>query len=189
MISDRGYWVGPEAESQHLYDRSLSGAIVAFLKAEDPSGSVVDLGCGMGNYVKHFREEGLHADGFDGNPHTPTLTTGVCGVRDLSERFTFETPYDWVISLEVGEHLPAKFETTFINNLHANNRKGVILSWARIGQGGHGHVNERNNEYVKGRMAALGYVNDEAAENSLRATASLWWFRNTIMVFRKDSIE
>lgn len=185
MISDHGYWVGPEAESQHLYDRSLSAALVSFLKAEDPSGSVVDLGCGMGNYVKHFRAEGLRADGFDGNPHTPTLTDGVCGVRDLSEPFTFETPYDWVMSLEVGEHLPAKFETTFFNNLHANNRKGVILSWALVGQGGHGHVNEHNNDYVKGRMAALGYVNDVEAERSLRATASLWWFRNTIMVFRR----
>lgn len=187
MISDRGYWVGAEAESQHHYDAPLSAGLVAFLKAEDPSASVVDLGCGMGNYVKHFRSEGLRADGFDGNPHTPTLTDGVCGIRDLAEPFVFDTPYDWVMSLEVGEHLPAKFETVFLNNLHANNRKGIILSWAVVGQGGHGHVNERNNDYIKGRMAALGYINDEAAERRLRSGARLWWFRNTVMVFRRST--
>lgn len=186
MISDNGYWIGREAESQHYYDRTLSSALVAFLKAEDPSGSIVDLGCGMGTYVKHFREEGLRADGFDGNPQTPILTNNVCGVRDLSEPFTFETPYDWVMSLEVGEHLPAKFETVFINNLHVNNRTGIILSWAVVGQGGHGHVNERNNDYIKRRMATLGYVNDEAAERRLRTAATLRWFRNTVMVFRKQ---
>lgn len=185
MISDHGYWIDPDAEDGHYFDRKLSDALIAFLKADDPSGTIVDLGCGMGDYVRHFREEGLSADGFDGNPYTPTLSRGICSVRDIAEPFVFETPYDWVMSLEVGEHLPKKFETIFINNLHANNRKGIILSWAVIGQGGHGHVNERNNDYIKGRMASLGYVNDDVAERSLRAAATLRWFRNTVMVFRK----
>jgi len=187
MISNRGYWIGTEAESQHRYDPRLSAALCAFFKRECADGKLVDLGCGMGNYVKHFREEGLIADGFDGNPHTPTLTGGVCGVRDLSEPFRFDEPYEWVMSLEVGEHLPPQFETTFIENLHNNNRRGILLSWAVVGQRGHGHVNERNNDYIRGRMESLGYVSDMKAEEELRAAASLWWFKKTIMVFRRAS--
>jgi len=32
---------------------------------------------------------------------------------------------------------------------------------------------------------ALGYTNDLEAENRLREASSLWWFKNTLMVFRK----
>ena len=185
MISDKGYWVGPEAESQHVFDPQLAAALTTFYKNEHPLTTVVDLGCGMGNYVKHFRAQDMYADGYDGNPHTPILTNGVCGVLDLSQPFAFQTKYDWVMSLEVGEHLPPQFETTFIENLDRNNKKGIILSWAIEGQGGHGHVNERNNEYVRGRIEALGYKSDPVAEFYLRYHATLGWFKNTIMVFRR----
>ncbi len=85
----------------------------------------------------------------------------------------------------MGEHLPVQYETVFIENLHRNNTKGIVLSWAIEGQGGHGHVNERNNEYVRGRFEALGYTSDPVAEFYLRQHAALGWFKNTIMVFRR----
>ena len=185
MISDKGYWIGSEAKSQHCHDSRLANALTTFFQRECTDGNIVDLGCGMGNYVKHFRSKGLVADGFDGNPNTPTLTDGVCGIRDLSEPFRFSEPYNWVMSLEVGEHLPKQFETTFIENLHNNNKRGILLSWAVVGQGGHGHVNERNNDYIRERIETLGYCSDMAAESELRAAASLSWFKNTIMVFRR----
>lgn len=184
MISDKGYWIGPEAESQHAFDPQLAQAVVTFLKNEHILTKVVDLGCGMGNYVKYFRSNDIYADGYDGNPHTPSLTNGVCGVLDLSESFQLPK-YDWVMSLEVGEHLPAKYESVFIDNLHRNNIKGIVLSWAIEGQGGHGHVNERNNDYIRGRFEALGYTSDPIAEFYLRTHATLDWFKNTIMVFRR----
>jgi cyclopropane fatty-acyl-phospholipid synthase-like methyltransferase len=93
--------------------------------------------------------------------------------------------FDWVLSLEVGEHLPKEFERIFIENLHRHNVKGIVLSWALKGQGGEGHFNEQNNGYIKELMAQYGYVNDIAAENALRNEAMLWWFRNTVMVFRR----
>ena len=62
------------------------------------------------------------------------------------------------MSLEVGEHIPKEYEDIFINNLHNNNNKGIILSWAILGQGGFGHVNEQNNDYIKSKMSNLGYI-------------------------------
>ncbi len=97
MLSDKGYWIGPEAESQHAFDPQLAQALTTFFKNEHPLTAVVDLGCGMGHYVKHFRANLMYADGYDGNPHTPELTTGVCGVQDLSQPFQFQTKYDWVM--------------------------------------------------------------------------------------------
>jgi hypothetical protein len=187
MISEHGYWVGEEAKSQHAYDRTLGPALTAFFSRECASGNVVDLGCGMGTYVQHYRSAGINADGFDGNPFTPQLTNNVCGVKDLSIPFEFETPYTWVQSLEVGEHLPPQYEDIFIQNLHKNNKKGILLSWAVKGQGGHGHFNEQNNDYIRGKIEPLGYESDYETERALRSVASLRWFRNTIMVFRRKS--
>lgn len=183
-INKNGYWEGLSASSQHMYDFKLSTQLLSFLKNENVE-SIVDLGCGLGTYVQHFNSNGLKADGFDGNPNTPELTNNQCSVLDLSKEFKFDKPYDWVMSLEVGEHLPAEFEDIFISNLHNNNKKGIILSWAVKGQGGHGHFNEQNNDYIKEKVMKLGYTNDTFAETILRQSSTLPWFKNTIMVFRK----
>ena len=63
---------------------------------------------------------------------------------------------------------PKKFEDIFINNLHKNNKNGIVLSWAVKGQGGDGHFNEQNNDYIKSKICKLGYINDIESENQLR---------------------
>lgn len=183
-INIHGFWEGIEASSQHCNDISLGVALTDFFNNEKAT-SVVDLGCGMGYYVKIFRENNLNASGFDGNPNTPELTGGICNILDLSNPVKFDNPYDWAMSLEVGEHLPKEYEDVFINNLHNNNNSGIVLSWAVKGQGGHGHFNEQNNDYIKNKICSLGYTNDIISEEYLRDKSSLPWFKNTIMVFRK----
>ena len=132
----------------------------------------------MGSYVQHFKKNKLNVSGYDGNPNTPKLTNNICDVLDLSKPIKFNTPFSWVMSLEVGEHLPKKFEDIFINNLHQNNKNGIVLSWAVKGQGGYGHFNEQNNDYIKSKICKLGYVNDIESENQLRKHSLV-----TIMVF------
>ena len=43
--------------------------------------------------------------------------------------------YDWVLSLEVLEHIPSDFETTVLDNIDRAAGHGVVLSWAVPGQG------------------------------------------------------
>jgi len=183
-IHANGYWVGLETSGQHGYDSPLADSLAIFLKNEKCQ-SVVDFGCGMGDYVKTLQKNNINATGFDGNPNTPELSNNVCKVLDLSVPIQFDVKFDWVISLEVGEHLPPRFEDIFINNLHNNNISGIILSWAVKGQGGHGHFNEQNNDYIKSKVCKLGYINDIISENILRKNSTFHWFKNTIMVFRK----
>lgn len=183
LINANGYWQSEDAKYHHYNDDSLIQNIIMFFKKENAK-SIVDLGCGTGYYVTQMRKEGLKADGFDGNPFTPEITGNVCGVFDLSSVKQLE-PYDWVLSLEVGEHLPQKFEDSFIQNIHINNKKGIILSWAIKGQGGLGHFNEQNNDHVKEKICKLGYSNDIESENILRKKCDLYWFQDTVMVFRK----
>ena len=184
-ISEEGYWIGEEAKNEHLYDEELGKALLQFFKKEQAK-NLCDLGCGMGHYVRHFRESGISCDGFDGNPATPTLTQNTCQVLNLAEPHTFDTPYDWVLSLEVGEHIPKAYEKIYLENLHRNNRYGVVLSWGVKGQVGYGHVNCQNNDYIKEIFAKLGYTNEKEEELLLRQSATYWWYKHTLMVFRKQ---
>ena len=184
-----GIWSGKKADWAHFYDGRLSSALVDFFKTEKAS-SIVDLGCGTGDYVKNLRKAGLTCVGYDGNPDTPTISGGICKVADLtkSNPGLDQNKYDWVVSLEVGEHLPKEHEKTFLDNIVNHAHKGIVLSWAKKGQGGLGHVNEQNNDYIEAELLKRNWKRDFQAEESLRLSTSphCFWFRDTIMVYRRN---
>jgi len=181
-INERGFWENPTLEG-HCYDNNLSEAIVEFLQNQEAQ-YVVDLGCGHGQYVEVLNKNNIRAIGFDGNPYT-SMFSKFCSQKDLTENINLEEKPDWIVCLEVGEHIPEKYENILINNIHKNNKKGVILSWAVEGQGGDGHVNCKNNEYIKQIFINLGYTNLVEQEDRLRSCCSVSWFKNTLMVFKK----
>jgi hypothetical protein len=146
--------------------------------------SVLELGAGTGTYAKELKAKGVFISCYDGNPKTQELSEGRCGVIDLSQPINL-CKHDWVMSLEVGEHIPREYEDIFINNLDSGNKMGIVLSWAVEGQGGTSHVNNQNNSYIRTKFSVKGYTSDFEAENTLRGMASLVWFKNTIMVFRR----
>lgn len=181
-INQHGFW---EGECEHMHDRDLALGIIAYLK-EHQVRNIVDFGCGNGSYIHVLKDAGFDVTGFDGNPATSKITGGLASTLDLAVPQNLGKQWDYVMSLEVGEHLPQHFEDIFIDNIHKHNAKGVILSWAVPGQGGHGHFNERDNEYIKEKFRALGYKNNKKAEEFLRKYSTLWWFKNTVMVFEKE---
>ncbi|MBT6433564.1 MAG: methyltransferase domain-containing protein [Deltaproteobacteria bacterium] len=181
-LSSHGYWVGTNFQEEHMFDSNLANAIVEFI----PMGqSVIDLGCGTGNYVRRLQEAGFDCDGVDGNPNTPELSGGLCGQADLARPLELSRVYDWSLSLEVAEHIPAKYERIYLENLHSMNREGIILSWAIPGQTGLGHVNCRDSEYVSCRLQAMGYEELVDVGQSFRDRATLDWFKYTVMVFKR----
>jgi len=177
----------------HIFDKTLADAIKDFIKNENCN-LVADFGCGPGWYTNVINSlTRVKCDGYDANPNTLTLTkennfAGDFYIKDLTQNLETNINYDWVLCLEVGEHIPAKFEDILIKNLDKNNTKGIILSWAVEGQDGPGHVNCKNNDYIKNKFRELNYINDLAAEEKLRNSVSrAMWFKNTIMVFRKNN--
>ena len=183
FISKYGYWTSSNIIDEHIFDPQLCDELVFFFKNKKLK--IVDLGCGLGKYVSELNNKNIDCDGFDGNPNTNSLTNNLCYAQNLSIPFQFDKKYDWVISLEVGEHIPKEFESIFIENLHNNNTKGIILSWALPNQPGYGHFNCQKNEYIKKKFIEKGYVNDIELESTLRNKCKLKWFKETIMVFKK----
>ena len=183
QIDNKGFWLTND-ESGHAFDKSLANKLKEiFLNCD-----VLDLGCGPGYYTRFLLDNNIQSEGWDGNPNTHIISKGLCNVADLTQIHNFEKK-DWVLSLEVGEHIPKEYESIFIQNLINHSKKGIVLSWATPGQPGDGHVNCQSNEYVVDIMRSHNYILDVHSTIQLRKAAELWWFQNTIMVFRKKEME
>lgn len=193
---ETGIWLVADKDSpEHVFDERLALAITFLMEMNnyrlpnDKMGySILDLGCGLGHYVDFFRQSQYVASGYDGNPNTLHLTNGRggrFGILDLSKPITTELNASLVLSLEVGEHIPAQFEEVFLDNVTITARDVVILSWAIPEQGGLGHVNCRPNEYIIAKVEERGFTHVPELSAFLRYYASLSWFRNTLMVFKR----
>ena len=92
-----------------------------------------------------------------------------------------------MVSLEVGEHIPNKYEGMVIRNMHHHNCKGVILSWATaVQRGGHSHINSHPNDYIILVFRELGYLEDLDMMARLRnPNYNHKWFTGSAMVLRR----
>jgi len=181
FINENGSW-NIKDQNEHYYDSELMKYMYEFFIKKNVK-SAVDLGCGPGKYVEYLLSKNFDVEGYDGNPYTPEITNNICKVIDLSVDLDLNRIFDCVISLEVGEHIPKEFESTYINNLIKHTNRFVIISWAIPGQSGYGHVNCQTNEYIKGIFKDKGFKDLLAFQNILRNKATASWFKNTIMVF------
>jgi 2-polyprenyl-3-methyl-5-hydroxy-6-metoxy-1,4-benzoquinol methylase len=147
--------------------------------------SVLDVGCGLGNYGRWFKENATSVawEGIDGAENVEEMTGGHVKFADLTEELRLPQT-DWVMSFEVGEHIPKQFQDVFVDNLCKSAKRGVVMSWARPGQGGFAHVNEMSMEDVQALFVAKGMVLDEALGKRLRDSATVLWLKWNTQVFR-----
>lgn len=166
-----------------IWDRNLALALIGLFMGR----RVLDMGCGQGIYTNAWREMGIEVDALDGSPWVTEMVNGA-KVVDLAMPLLEapDPPYDWVFCLEVGEHIPAEYESTFLDNICLCTRAGTVLSWAVPGQPGHGHFNCRKNSYVIKKMRERGFTYDHGSTFALRAVCELPYLRRTLMVFARQ---
>ncbi len=200
---------GCDAEGGFKYDLNASfpgsrfyntdPGVVKFVASTVGDGSLLDVGAGTGGYCVAFKKIGARVryTGVDGAINVGEYTrlrspepeaceiahTNICsGGGNRREDKRVMPKADWVMSLEVGEHLPSWCLGRFLRLLHAHNRKGIILSWAVEGQKGKCHINNRRNEPIVRALGALGYVLSEQTQRA-RHEAKLGHLKKTLMVF------
>jgi len=173
-----------DTAKKHRFDEALALKLATFYRRPF---MVADVGCGAGQYCKFFKDIGWPTvHGYEGTQKIKEL--GIYDdiiTIDLTKRRWVEIPYDLVISLEVGEHIPQKYEQIFIDNLCEYIHKDLVLSWAIPRQGGRGHFNEQPNEYIISEFEKRGLTYIMNHSEVLREAATLKWFKNTIMVLRR----
>jgi len=183
-IHPNGYWI--MEDKRYTFDKYLAREVGNFA-IRNLVFDIIDVGCGNGAYTLFLRKYGINCYGYDGNPFTGEITNSMCGIMDFSEPVTDISPFDMVLCLEVAEHIPEEKEDVFINNIVSLSNRFIIISWAVEGQGGVGHVNCRNNDYVIEKMMIHNYKFKEEESSALRLSSRVSWFKNTLMVF--ESIE
>ena len=167
----------------HQHSNQLLKMILEYFKKDIP---VMDLGCGHNFYVSVMKYLGYEAWGTD--------------LVDLGSRYfipgdlTLPRPENSVdvekinvLSLEVGEHIPAEKSKIYLDNLVSFGGGDIIMSWAVPGQRGVGHINCQTNEWVIEQMAERGYKLNEGRTSNLRESVKgchCSWFRNTLMYFQ-----
>ena len=186
--SETGAYILPK-NFVYRFDQSFAKAILNILNnnATSDGSTVLELGAGLGCYTHYFNASGKlsRIAGYEGAANVNELTNGFIKHADLTEEHDFGQ-FDWVISLEVAEHIPSEFEAIFVANLLKPSPKGIVLSWALPDQPGSGHVNGKTNEYVISLLKTKGYEFNSEKTQVLRSQAELGWFKGTTMVFLKS---
>ena len=187
-ISSSGAWCRNESlptSSRHMTDFKLKKQLSKYLSGK----RVGSFGDGPGLYKKYFDESKRLAvyEAYDGAPFAESVSSGNVKFLDLSVPQYGIPIYDWIVSLEVAEHIPKEYESTFLSNLVRHAKTGIILSWARPSQQGYGHVNGRDIEYVLDKMNELGFERNLEDSQLLQSHCSfLWLEKNTNVYFRRS---
>ncbi|KAL3771197.1 hypothetical protein ACHAW5_008905 [Stephanodiscus triporus] len=167
----------------YRFDRKFANAILNNVTAL--GSSVLELGAGLGCYTYYFNNSGRLSQivGYEGASNVFDVSGGFIKQADLAVKQDFGQRFDWVICLEVAEHIPEEYESIFVENVISNSPKGVVFSWALPTQPGSGHVNGKTNDYVIALMGSKGYEFDVEKTMFLRSQAELGWFQRTTMVY------
>lgn len=157
--------------------------------------SAVDVGCGIGAFVKTFQDRGIvDVLGIDGG-YVPRDMLMIEPERfrahDLAAPLTLERRFDVALSLEVAEHLPAPAAEGFVDSL-CRLSDVVVFSAAVPGSAGtpslwpQVHVNEQWQSWWVERFAARGYVLHDVLRPLLWDRSEVeWWYRQDILLFAR----
>jgi len=146
--------------------------------------SVVDVGCGVGAFLKIFHNLGVEKIlGLDGDyvPREKLLMRQEeFRPTDLSKPFSLDRRYDLVMCLEVGEHLDAPVADSFVQSL-CQLGDVIVFSAAIPLQMGDHHVNEQWQSYWVEKFMKLGY-------QPFDIIRPLIWANSNIEVFYKQNM-
>jgi len=149
--------------------------------------SVIDIGCGTGDFLKVFADHGVRDFlGIDGDyidrsqlsiPHEKFQ------LMNLSLPFHLERIYDLAVCLEVAEHLAPACASTFIASL--TSLAPIILFSAAIPfQGGEHHVNEQWPDYWISLFREHGFIVVDALRKHIwNNTLVSYWYRQNAFLF------
>lgn len=121
--------------------------------------SVVDLGCGLGIYLREFKKLGVEVRGYDNSPYAvenSMVGPDVVRLHDLQDPLEIDRRYDLCMCVEVGEHVAKEFSRQLVKT--ATGFSAVVYWTAALpGQGGRYHFNLQPPEFWQELFEEFGY--------------------------------
>jgi SAM-dependent methyltransferase len=182
---------------QSFLSRSAESAavIVPLLLDLCPARSVVDVGCGLGVWLREFQRRGVQQVlGVDG-PHVKVsdlqIPEASFYAHDLTQPFRApdSTKFELAVCLEVAEHLPASSAVPLVASL-TSLAPAVFFSAAIPAQGGTRHVNEQWLEYWIERFAKRDYQVVDAIRPQIwdDSRIDFWYAQNAVLFVRRSAL-
>jgi SAM-dependent methyltransferase len=176
-------------ERQRVGAASSAAVIAPWLVEWLRPRSVVDVGCGVGEWLAAFARLGVEdVVGVDGD-HVDRARLAIPAerfvARDLARPFALDRSFDVALCLEVGEHLPETSAEGLIASLAAL-APVVVFSAAVPHQGGTGHVTERWPAWWAERFRARGYEwTDPIRPRAWNDARVEPWYAQNAIVYRR----
>jgi SAM-dependent methyltransferase len=156
---------------------------------------VLDVGCGIGTFLKIAEEMGaVEIKGIDGEwvpkdllviPRENFSCLDFTELKKNSQSNGFETnkSFDLCLSLEVAEHLPPDLADDFVRFLTSNSPI-ILFSAAIPKQGGRGHLSENFPSYWVKKFERNGYFVVDCLRSSIWTDRAIpVWYRQNLLVF------
>jgi hypothetical protein len=154
--------------------------------------SVIDIGCGIGTWLKAFEEHGvtdyLGVDGDFVDRSLLKISVNKFLPQDLQKEWSADRKFHLVLSLEVAEHLPEEIADLFVSVL-VSHGDTILFSAAIPGQGGQNHLNEQWPSYWQEKFRKHGFFCHDIIRPWIWGNDKIdWWYRqNIILVSRIQS--
>jgi SAM-dependent methyltransferase len=152
--------------------------------------SVVDFGCGVGNWLKVWNEmtpvkKLLGIEGPYIKKELLKIPADQVLFADLKDKIDLKERFDLVVSLEVAEHIQADHADIFVSNL-VNAGDVILFSAAIVKQIGTFHVNEQYPEYWAAKFKKFGYVPVDYFRPLIWNNNKIeYWYRQNVLLFIK----
>jgi SAM-dependent methyltransferase len=181
------------AEQGNVSTRSARAIVPLVLELIPGMRSVVDIGCGSGDWLAVFAERGIDDYlGIDAD-HVPQQLLKIppdrFEVHDLRAPLTVARRYDLAMSLEVGEHLPAAVAPRLVSELAAL-APVAMFSAAIPHQVGTGHINCQWPGYWAELFASHGMKPVDAIRDRVWSNPDVeyWYAQNIILFATEDAL-
>ncbi len=179
-------------ENTIKFEGPSAKAVVDILVKHFNPGSVVDIGCGAGIYLREFEQHGVDIEGFDGSPAAVegSLVGPKIKAHDLTTPLSLNRRFDLVLCVEVAEHLEKEFADVLVDTL-CSLGDILVFTAATPGQGPEsiGHINEQPHDYWIDKFSQRGLAYDEKTTEMIReemiGSDVVWWVSKNLMIFKK----
>jgi hypothetical protein len=156
--------------------------------------SVVDVGCGIGTWLKVWLDLGVeNVKGIDGDyvdRKALLIPTEKFTAMDLTQPVNPGSSFDLVQSLEVAEHLPKESSERFVAFL-CGLGPVVLFSAAIPYQGGTDHINEQWPEFWAELFRKQGYLTADAIRNEVwdDPKVAYYYAQNSFLFVKSEVVE